>query len=216
MVSVPVQSQSRPVLLNYPPQPGTAQEREDRFRLTYNRFQNRRIMSNRHLAISTQLRQAVVKLDGFTFGNFNEFLNGFLTERHQLIGCEAAAEALGPRKSNTVMFEACAIQHVDAGNTSPSRQNVLLSAFVIVVAEHGHHWDVYVRQDLEAGLHFFKTTVIRQISREHQQIRNLVNGRECPNVLLLIFPSEMHICDSCQLHHPLPVSDSFSGSISSK
>src|SRR5215469_9747624 len=134
MMGVPVQRQRRLVLVERTLQPRTAEEWEDRFRLAYDGFFDRRVVRNGDLHLCLQLLQAVIELDCFALSDLDKGLDAEFSERHELVRRKAAGKTLGPREPDAIHLEAVSVEQVYAGHTEHAGQFVLVSALVVVIA----------------------------------------------------------------------------------
>src|SRR6266567_6732908 len=99
MMCVAVKRQHGLVAVQHPLQSRTAEERKDRFRLADNGLFDGRIVSDCDLERRIELRQPVVKLDGFALGNLDKCFDSLFSKGQQLMRCESSAKTLRARES---------------------------------------------------------------------------------------------------------------------
>ena len=140
----------------------------------------------------------------FALGNLDEGLDATFAEGHELVGREAAGEALGAGEAYAIDFKAVAIKQMDACNAKHAGELVLVATLVVVVAQHGDDGDVDVFEDGEAGAHFFGKAVISEVAGDDERVRQIVDGRECAHVLLVILLLQVDVGNGCQSHGSPP------------
>ncbi len=111
-------------------------------------------------------------------------------------GAEAAAEALDAGEADTRDLDRVAVEQVDAAITQHLADGVVLTRFVVVVAEHGHDRHVHaLRQRPEKSLGFLDPAVIGQVAADGEDVRLRGGAGEQRRVVIRRMPSVMEVGD---------------------
>ena len=177
-MGVAVQRENRPVGLQRALQTGAAEERKDWFGFAHDGFFDGRVVGDGDFLFRLCLSQAIVELDSFTFGDLDEGLDSLLSKRHEFIGREATAKALGSGKADTIDLVALTVEQVDSGETEHAGKLVLVSTFVVVVPEHRNDGNAYAIEHTEDGAHLFGHAVIGEVAGDNQYVSKIIDRGE--------------------------------------
>src|SRR3569833_573297 len=175
LVRVTVQGQHRPVRLKCSLESRTAEEWEDRLRFTHNRVFDRRVVGDADFLFRLALSEAVIELDRFAFRYFDNGLDSLLAKGHQLVGRKPSAKPLRSRKADSIHLKTVAIKEMNACPAQHAAELVLVSTFVIMVAKHCDHGNVYMLKHAEDDLHLVRDAVISEVAGDDQRVSQIVD-----------------------------------------
>src|ERR1019366_10676016 len=116
---------------------------------------------------------------------------------------EATADPLGPGETDIVHLEGVPIEQVHSSQSQHAGELILVTAFVVVIAEYRDDGDADMFKHVEAHAHFYGHSVICKIAGDHQRIGKFVHQGKFSDILFAIFGGEMYIGYGSQPHGSL-------------
>ena len=98
-----------------------------------------------------------------------------------------------------------AVEQVDSGEAEHSGKLVLMTALVVVIAEHGDDGNANVFEHPKNGAHLFGHAVVGEVARYHQHVCQIIDGRKLADIALVVFCGEMDVGNCGQPHSLLLV-----------
>lgn len=135
-----------------------------------------------------RLRQTVVEFDGFALGDFDQGLDSLLSEGHQFVRREAPAESLGFCEADAVDVEALAVGKMDSRDAQHAGQLILVTAFVVVIAEDSDDRNVNMFEHGKHAVHLLRHAVIGKVTGNHERIGKVVDWKKLVDIAFMILP----------------------------
>ena len=127
-----------------------------------------------------QPRERRFQLQRFVDGFANEPLDDLLAPGSERPPPEAAAKSFHAGKTDAADLDGVAIEHGEARVHEDFPHVVLLIRFVVVIAEHGHHWNLQDTRELAHQCSsFVDKTVVGEVAAQREDVGRLADlGQE--------------------------------------
>jgi hypothetical protein len=136
-------------------------------------------VQHRDARLRAQASERGFELQRLVDSLLHEQLDRLFAPGSERAATKPAGESLDARKSDALDFGGLAVENRHACIDEDLTDLVLLSAFVVVVPEHGNDWNLHRRAELASeNARFVRQPVIGKVATQHQNIGVVADLRE--------------------------------------